>query len=410
MMEANNQDEGSPGRTTQMLMQMMSQMSEQLQNVQASQQALRAEREADREEMRTQIRHMQSAIATPVATPQPPPPISAIRPEPRRSISPETAQAKKKPTIPDPKLFDGNRRNFRAWQLAMESKLRVDGPALGGLADRFAYIYARLDQTPQGMAAAFFEKGGADGSHDPSQFMEYLASCYGDPNIKQRALSRLETMRQGDRETFAAFLPKFERELADSGGASWEDPVRINALKRVINQELRSHLVGQLNLPTTYPGYVNALQSLGANLDEHHFHSRKQTNGQRQQRNPSPARRQAQPERAAERQNPDRMDWEPIKVGKHASRGGQERKSEGHRPKGERRCYRCDEVGHVAAYCTQGPRERSAGKSERQAGKPERPQQRTKTARIEPRRKDKQEQDDEAGSQYETASDDASEN
>ncbi|KAJ6436286.1 retrovirus polyprotein [Purpureocillium lavendulum] len=234
--------------------------------------------------------------------------------------------SEEEPTIPDPKLFDGNRRNFRAWQLAMESKLRVDGPALGGSADRFVYISARLDQTPQGMAAAFFEKGGADGSHDPGQFMEYLASCYGDPNIKQRALSRLETMRQGDRETFAAFLPKFERELADSGGASWEDSVRINALKRVINRELRSHLIGQLNLPTTYPGYVNALQSLGANLDEHYFHSRNQTNGQKQQ--------QARPERAVERKNPDLMDWEPTKVGKHASRGDQERKMRG--PLGQR--------------------------------------------------------------------------
>lgn len=402
-MEANNQDEGSPGRTSQMLMQMMSQMSEQLQNMQAGQQALRAEREADREEMRTQIRTMQSAIATPVATPQPPPPSSATRTEPRRSITSETAPAKKKPTIPDPKLFDGNRRNFRAWQLAMESKLRVDGPALGGPADRFVYIYARLDQTPQGMAAAFFEKGGADGSHDPSQFMEYLASCYGDPNIKQRALSRLETMRQGDRETFAAFLPKFERELADSGGASWEDSVRINALKRVINRELRSHLIGQLNLPTTYPGYVNALQSLGANLDEHYFHSRNQTNGQKQQRDLSPVRRQTRPERAVERKNPDLMDWEPTKVGKHASRGDQERKSENRRSKDGRRCYRCDEVGHIAIYCTQGPRERPAGKTER-------PQQRTKAARIEPRRSGRLEQDNDARSQCESPSDSESEN
>ena len=378
-----------------MLMQMMSQMAEQLQ-------ALRAEREADREETRSQICALQSAIGTPAPTPQPA--SSAIERECQHNTSPQSIPTKKKPTIPDPKLFDGNRRNFRAWQLAMESKLRVDGPAIGGPADRFAYIYSRLDQTPQGMAAAYFEKGGADGCHDPSQFMEYLASCYGDPNIKQRALSRLETMRQGDRETFAAFLPKFERELADSGGANWEDSVRINALKRVINQELRAHLVGQLNLPTTYPGYVNALQNLGANLDEHHFQTRRQRADQQLRRKVSPARRSQQPRFEEQTQSPEQMDWEPTKIGRAGARPSNVSSRQTH---DGRKCFRCNEVGHIAAYCTQGPRERPAGKSE-SAGKQERPQHKTKVARVEFKRSGQQAQDDEQSSQYETASDDES--
>ncbi|KAJ6436802.1 retrovirus polyprotein [Purpureocillium lavendulum] len=231
-MEANNRDEDSPGRTSQMLMQMMSQMSEQLQSMQASQQALRAEREMDREETRSQIRAIQSAIATPAATPHPPAP-TITEPEPRCSIPREMAPAKRKPTLPDPQRFDGSRRKFRAWQLEMQSKLRADGLALGGPPDQFAYIYARLDQTPQAMAAAFFEKGGPDGRFDPSQFMQYLTGCYGDPNVEQRALARLEAMRQG-----------------------------------------------QLNLPKEYPGFVNALQNLGANLEDLHFHSRKQEHQQ----------------------------------------------------------------------------------------------------------------------------------
>ncbi|KAJ6436365.1 retrovirus polyprotein [Purpureocillium lavendulum] len=379
-MEANNRDEDSPGRTSQMLMQMISQMSEQLQNMQASQQALRAEREMDREETRSQIRAMQSAIATPAATPHPPAP-TITEPEPRCSIPRETAPAKRKPTLPDPQRFDGSRRKFRAWQLEMQSKLRVDGPALGGPPDQFAYIYARLDQTPQAMAAAFFEKGGPDGRFDPSQFMQYLTGCYGDPNVEQRVLARLEAMRQGDKESFASFLPKFERELADSGGASWGDPVRINSLKRVINQELRTHLAGQLNLPKEYPGFVNALQNLGANLEDLHFHSRKQANGQRQQRNSSPARQQTKSERSVERPSPDRMDWEPTKVGKHGSRGTQERKIGVHWAKEERRCFRCDRAGHIAAYCTRRPREQPGERSERPVGKAEHPQQRTKAAK-----------------------------
>lgn len=135
----------------------------------------------------------------------------------------------------------------------------MDGPALGGSLDQFVYIYSRLDKTPQAIAAAYFEKGGLGRSSSPEEFLKYLTTYYGDPNIKQRALSRLETMRQGAKANFASFLPKFEKKLANSGGANWGDLVKINSLKRVINGELRSHLAGQLNLPTKYPEFVNAL-------------------------------------------------------------------------------------------------------------------------------------------------------
>lgn len=75
-MEEKNQDDGSLGRTTQMLIQMISQLSEQLQNNQARQLSPRTEREVDREEMKTQIRVGQP-IAMPPATLEPPPPASA---------------------------------------------------------------------------------------------------------------------------------------------------------------------------------------------------------------------------------------------------------------------------------------------------------------------------------------------
>ncbi|KAJ6437064.1 hypothetical protein O9K51_10361 [Purpureocillium lavendulum] len=352
-MEANNQDEGSPGRTTQMLMQMMIQMSEQLQNMQANQQTLRAEREADRDEMRTQIRNMQSAIATPTTTPQPQPPAPRVAgPEPRRSSSPENAPAKKKPTLPNPPKFDGTRRNFRPWYLEMRAKLLHDCGTFRNDQERFAYIYARLEGTAQNMAAAYFEQGGSNNSQSPDQFLDYLNRRYGDPNAKARALDRLRALRQRHDESFATFFPKFEKELADSGGGSWVDAVQINYLEGALNGKLKDRLISVPNLPTDFNSYAELLLTIGSRLDSRDYQARQE------RRNPTPTNQEAQPDRTARRESPDRMDWE----------------------------------------ATKGPRERPAGKPERSAGKPERPQQRTKTARIEPRKKGKQGQDDEAGS------------
>jgi hypothetical protein len=312
---------------------------------------------------------------------------------------------KKKPTIPNPKLFDGNRRNFQAWQLAMESKLQVDGPALGGPADQFAYIYARLDQTPQSLAAAYFRRGGNDGSRNPAEFMEYLSSCYGDPHLKQRALNRLETMRQDQKESFAAFLPRFERELADSGGANWDDEIKINALRRVLNREMETYLIGQLILPTAYPGFVNALQSLGANIEGHRFRNRKTDHQQPFRRNPNhgEGNRDRQPPPTQKEGTIDQMDWEPTKAGK----AGSGRKSSG-KPtdKTGPQCYSCGGYGHIARECANERKKEAAGKEKSGDGK-----KASKVGRVKPKREASSQdgEQSDSDSQYDTASDQESE-
>lgn len=328
------------------MLQMMAQMSEQLEALRTDRENDRADRENDKEAMRTQIQALQSAIATPATTPQPP----LVWPEPTRPGAGNRSE-KRKPTLPDPQRFNGNRKDFRTWQLEMQSKLRVDGPAIGDSFDQFAYIFARLDKTPQGMAAAFFEKGVRENCYSPSQFMDYLATCYGDPNGQQRAMDRLEGMHQKDRESFATFLPRFEKELADSGGATWDDVVRISHLKRSINSTMREELVGQLSLPTTYPEYVNALQSLGSNLEEHRIYT------SRKPSHPIPDKRGTPRQSHAKLPSPEPMDWERTKVNTANSQRKAKWVSDGElQERRERRvCLRCGRKGHFIKQCNQSP-------------------------------------------------------
>ncbi|KHO10702.1 hypothetical protein MAA_11706 [Metarhizium robertsii ARSEF 23] len=305
-MENNSQDGGSPSRTTQMPVQMMNQMSEQLNAIHRDQQHIRNERDNDREETRAQVQALESAIATPNHTSSEDivnsvlqrlglVPLVLNTTSPANIHSPQQGQlpAKKKPTLPNPQRLDRTRKLFCPWLLQMRSKLHVDGPALGGSFDQFVYIYSQLDKTPQAIAAAYLEKGGLDGLSNPVDFLKYMSTCYADPNIEQRALSRLETIRQGPQENFAIFLPKFEKELADSGGASWDNAVKINFLKRVISGEL-------------------PLQSLGANLDELRFYnrSREQSSGQAKSKNQVSKTKNSFQTPAGEETPSDPMDWD----------------------------------------------------------------------------------------------------
>ncbi|KAM4056773.1 reverse transcriptase (RNA-dependent DNA polymerase) [Hirsutella rhossiliensis] len=165
------------------------------------------------------------------------------------------------------------------------------------------------------MAAAYYEQGGIDGARSPDLFLDYLNRRYGDPNAKARALDRLRSLKQKPDESFASFFPKFEKELADSGGGEWADVVQINYLEGAINNRLKSSL-------------VSAIASISTN------DNKAASRGQERSMVVYPNR--SSPDKAPSPGSPttssppsdDQMDWEP-----------------------ERKCYECGKLGHLAAKC-----------------------------------------------------------
>src|SRR6266480_5060691 len=136
-------------------------------------------------------------------------------------------------------LFMGKRSKWRSWKSRIEAKLRKDKLVIGDPLDHFTYIEACLDDTPAKIVLAYVERARETNSEDPDQFMAYLNNIYGDNNVKERANNKLNSMSQG-KEAFTTFLPKFERTLAEAGGGEWTNEVKINTLKRMLNQELRT--------------------------------------------------------------------------------------------------------------------------------------------------------------------------
>ena len=177
--------------------------------------------------------------------------------------------------MPDPPRFDGNQKEFPAWFLELRYKLETDGLAIGLSKDQFSYIFSRLEKGAKEMTTTFAESGGPGRAFNLDAFLTYLSTCYGDPNLKQRALGRLTDLRQGDKESFAAFLPRFEKELADNGGFTWPDDVQINHLQLSLNQGLTKLLFGQRDMPADYLGFIRALQQLGTNLDGERYQARR---------------------------------------------------------------------------------------------------------------------------------------
>ncbi|KAJ6436266.1 ectomycorrhiza-upregulated zf-MYND domain-containing protein [Purpureocillium lavendulum] len=343
-----------------MLMQLVRQMSEQMRvaqtNQQTFQQSLQARLDDEREAVQTQIRALQSTIATPLYTPQPPATSSAetIPLEPGRDNQvehydePTRPWRKTRPTLQDPPRYEGARAKFRAWLSEMRNKLRVDGTVIGSKADQFAYVYSRLGGAPQQMTIAFVEAGGKGGAYDPDDYLRYLEECYADPNLQARAIERLRSLRQRESESFAALLPRFEKELADSGGASWPDEVKISYLEGATNQQLRLAAVYQAPARTSYTAWAQALQTLASGLDG--LSRREQGRDGRDPRGPSGKAATPEPRRFT-------LDADGDTKMAGVNRAGQpsgvhpDTEHDRKNPRDERRCYRCNQKGHLIANC-----------------------------------------------------------
>ena len=73
----------------------------------------------------------------------------------------------------------------------MEEKLNRDQLIIGDQKDYFTYINAYLNDTPAKMVLAYVERQRKNSTKDLGHFMTYLNSIYGDTNIKEHTVNKL---------------------------------------------------------------------------------------------------------------------------------------------------------------------------------------------------------------------------
>jgi hypothetical protein len=318
-----------------------SQMAQLLNEIQT----LRAEQQADR----TLIRSLQeiSSISTAIPTPathqssvMPGEPSSTVQNQPTTSLS----FSKKRETYPRPERFDGDRSKFRTWLREMKNKLEADGAVIGTARDQFNYIYACLAPKAQKMTISFVDMGGGNGAYNPQDFLNYLTVMFTDPNEKARALDRLRSLFQHSEESFATFIPKFEREMLDAGGTGWSDEVCINYLEGAVNDKIRGGLVSVIQIPGKYHEYVQLLQTIGSRLDGMKYSLKRRNQSDNKPKPESPMA----PQTIASVEDP--MEWESVKANRTMMKEDQTlqgkrakwvSKEEMNARRNEQRCLRC---------------------------------------------------------------------
>ena len=160
-------------------------------------------------------------------------------------------------------------------------------------------------------------------------------------------MQTLLNMKQGERESFSTFLPKFETILANAGASSLPDMQKISMLKNaMMNKELRYQLVSMQNKVQHWGTYISKVQTINSELESlQHVNKKTFTPAHQYHRQPS-----------------SNMEWEHTPPTYHVNSAGTKETTTGKRAtwvskatilfrKEKGLCLRCGNKGHLVREC-----------------------------------------------------------
>lgn len=243
--------------------------------------------------------------------------------------------------LPDPPEFSGNKSDFPAWRLQIQAKLAIDKENDTEFV-RFWYLHSRLRGRALAQVTPWVQSIRDPADMKVDSLIARLCLAYEDPELAGRATQRLNTMKQGRKDTFADFLARFDRTLLEAGGLAWADEVKKTFLSNGISLELQRALVA-VSLPTSYEAYCSVLHSTSVRLELLHGREFK-TNNYR-----------TTPVTNYDQQRSNQMDWEPSSAVQVASiqtrRAAWVPANEIVRRREAGLCFRCGTAGHRVREC-----------------------------------------------------------
>lgn len=139
--------------------------------------------------------------------------------------------------LPDPAIFDGDRKDFRRFQAKIYQKMKTNADRFPTARERMSYVTNRLEGQAYAQILPFILEGECQ-LPDYPDVLRILERAYGDPNRVNNARKDLFRLKQQNRE-FAAFYAEFQR-LALEGEVS-EDS-QITLLESALSRELKAQL------------------------------------------------------------------------------------------------------------------------------------------------------------------------
>jgi hypothetical protein len=145
--------------------------------------------------------------------------MSAFSPSVPSSATPPSIlpfNAKLRPNLPHPKVFEGAKLIWRGWKLEIKNKLTIDAIFINNAYAQINYVYSHFGGKTRENVTIFVKNAFIRNDVEPNHLLIRLDILYGEKDRKQKAINNLHNLRQKDDEPFANFFPQFERKISNA--------------------------------------------------------------------------------------------------------------------------------------------------------------------------------------------------
>lgn len=151
--------------------------------------------------------------------------LPADTPEPR---------AYTKPRLPNPEKFDGSDLTlYPQFEGLLQAKLEIDATAIGNEKEMVWYSFGRLSGDAARRIYPWISYAQKEGRLTVEGLFEQMKSACRDPRRQQKALSQLNSVKQGGCP-LNEFLNEFDHLILEAEGWGWDDMIKKGYLKSAI--------------------------------------------------------------------------------------------------------------------------------------------------------------------------------
>jgi hypothetical protein len=187
-----------------------------------------------------------------------------IQAQARATVQTSSSSSHRKIELPK---YNGDRSVWPTWKIQALNAITVDGPQIGNNARQVAYLFNHLiDTAAKNMTTwmnIYGSRANSTCTGTPAMFLEEMERLYGDPALMTRSYNLLQTLRQGEKESFNAFYPKFENIMANAGLSATPEHAKVGMLQAALNARFQA-AVPPTKIYTKYTDFVSDLQNAAA--------------------------------------------------------------------------------------------------------------------------------------------------
>ena len=247
--------------------------------------------------------------------------------------------------------FYGDPEKLDAWIQQAKAKMATDYANCTDFVQFWALNGALRGKAIDRMEGWIRENGNT-GNATAASFFHQLTLVFSDPQSKQRAQRKLESLRQGNR-TFMDVYMEWQSLVIKAGGSTWPDDVKKMTLDRVLNDELAKSLITAPST-TNFEAYCGVLKEIDDKMRA--FKATRVQARTAKSSNDHMTHLPTQQRHHIEKQEP--MDWQSTVVplaSTQVKRAKWVDREEINKRKELGRCLRCGASGHRVKSCPYAP-------------------------------------------------------